>query len=140
MAQGKKIDDQTRAMIVAALTVESAENVAKAFHVAPSTVHRIRNSEPRLKELATIKKAQAEKTMEMFMEQMQSEAQNFVKKALEAIQSEEKLASATLSQIATAMGIVIDKWGKIQTMPDESQSGVILLAPIKGEEEGGVVM
>lgn len=140
MAQGKKVDEQTRAMIVAALTVESAENVAKAFHVNPSTVHRIRNSEPMLRELASQKKELAAQSMEMFMEQMQAQAQEFVQKALVAISSEAKLEAATLSQIAVAMGIVIDKWGKVQNLGNENESGVVLLAPVKDDEEGGVVM
>ena len=138
MAQGKKVDEQTRAMIVAALTVESAENVAKAFHVNPSTVHRIRNSEPMLRELASQKKELAIQSMDVFMERMQTQAQEFVQKALVAISSDAKLEAATLSQIATAMGIVIDKWGKVQAAADEAQSGVVMLAPIKGEDEGGV--
>lgn len=138
MAQGKKVDDQTRAMIVAALTVESAENVAKAFHVAPSTVYRIQASEPMLKELAMQKKEDAVKSMEAFMDGMREQAQNFVQKALAAISSEAKLEAATLSQIATAMGIVIDKWGKVQNLGNENESGVVLLAPVKDDEEGGI--
>lgn len=140
MAQGKKVDDQTRAMIVAALTVESAENVAKAFHVAPSTVYRIQASEPMLKELAKQKKEDAVKSMEAFMDGMRNQAQAFIEKALVSISSEAKLEAATLSQIATAMGIVIDKWGKVQAMSEGNDSGVVLLAPVKSDDESGVVM
>ena len=139
--QGKKIDDRTRAMIVTALSSgENAKNVARAFGVSETSVRRIRDKEVDMVALADEKRAAIAQTMDDYLEQERERAQGFISKALDYLSNEEKLAAATLSQIATAMGIVIDKWGKVQNLGGENESGVVLLAPVKDDEESGVVM
>ena len=139
--QGKKIDDRTRAMIVAALTAgECVADVARAFDISETSVRRIRDKEVDMAELVAEKRAVVAQTMDDYLEQERDRAQGFISKALDYLSSEEKLAAATLSQIATAMGIVIDKWGKVQAMSEGNDSGVVILAPVKEDEESGVIM
>ena len=139
--QGKKIDDRTRAALAAALTAgENPKDLAKAFGVSESTVRRIRDNEVDLMELGAKKREIIALTMDEYLEQERERAQTFISKALDYLCSDEKLALAPLNQIATAMGIVIDKWGKVQAFTDEAQSGVVVIAPVKGEDEGGVMM
>ncbi len=139
--QGRKIDDRTRAMIVIALSAgENTRDVAKAFGVSERSVRRIREREVDMTALAAEKRAAIAQTMDDYLEQERERAQGFISKALDYLSNEDKLAAATLSQIATAMGIVIDKWGKVQNAADGSESGVVILAPTKEEDSEGVVM
>lgn len=139
--QGRKIDDRTRAMIVTALSAgENTRDVAKAFGVSERSVRRIREKEVDMTALAAEKRAAIAQTMDDYLEQERDRAQGFISKALDYLSSDEKLAAATLSQIATAMGIVIDKWGKVQNTTDGGDSGVVVLAPVKEDDESGVVM
>ena len=73
--------------------------------------------------------------MAEYLEQSRAQAQAFIGKALEALADDEKISKATLVQIATAIGIVIDKWGvsKLDAAP-QVRGGVIEIPAVQPEE------
>lgn len=79
--------------------------------------------------------------MAEYIEQSRAQAQAFIGKALKALADDEKISKATLVQIATAIGIVIDKWGTSKLEAPRVRGGVIEIPAVQPEEadEGRVV-
>lgn len=135
MPCGKVTDTATMAAIIAyhqqGATIKST---ADAFGVSRSTVSRVIKEHPEMVKLAEAKHAAASETMDEFLEASRAQAQAFIAKALVTLADDEKIAKATLVQIATAIGIVIDKWGvrKLDAAP-EVHGGVIEIPTVAPE-------
>ena len=61
-----------------------------------------------------------------YMEKQRRDALQFIGKCLDTMSSEEKLANAPINQIASAMGVVMDKFAKKDE--DDGKLGEILKA------------
>lgn len=57
-------------------------------------------------------KKEAKDDVDKYMEKKQKDALKFISKCLDTMSSEEKLSNAPINQIASAMGIVMDKFTK----------------------------
>lgn len=108
-------DEKKKAMIADYVELCSYRRVAEKHGVSASTVMRVCNASPDLLQLATDKKHQNTEDMLAFLDSKRDKAQSFLDACLEIMP--EKLQKATLNQIATAFGIVIDKYIKVQ--PEE---------------------
>jgi len=105
-------DKQKKKIIADYVQLGSYNAAAKANGVADSTVKRIVLSDPEMQRKAEQKKEQNTQDMLAFMDSRKDVAQNVIDQYLKALADPEKLEEATLSQIATALGIVVDKFMK----------------------------
>lgn len=136
MPKGKVIDPATQAAIVAHRVASGSQaETARAFGISSKTVARVLASRPDLVAAARAKKDVEAATMAEYLEQSRAQAQAFIGKALKALADDEKISKATLVQIATAIGIVIDKWGtsKLDAAP-QVRGGVIEIPAVQPEE------
>lgn len=90
----------------------SIRQLAAKYGVSGTTIHNTLKRHPELERMVTQKKE--ENTLEMFayMDSRKEQAQDVIDKYLKALADPEKLESASLSQIATALGIIVDKFTK----------------------------
>lgn len=142
MPCGKVTDTATMAAIIAYHQQGSTiKATAEAFGVSRATVARVIKEHPEMVKLAEAKQAAASETMDAFLEVSRAQAQAFIAKALVALADDDKIAKATLVQIATSIGIVIDKWGvrKLDTAP-EVRGGVIEIPAVSPEADDDKVV
>lgn len=118
-------DKQKKDIIADYIETGSYNATAKKFGVSDKTVKRICVENPNITKKAEQKKEQNTKDMLAYMDSRKEQAQGIIDKYLEKLADPEKLESATISQIATAMGIVVDKFMDNTT---------------KGEDTGGIVI
>jgi len=118
-------DKQIKKIIARYIECGNYSQVAREFNVSVTTVKNHVNSDKKTAKKFKEKKEQNTKDMLAFLESQSDNAQNFVAMALEAIQDPAKLQKASIQTIATAMGIVIDKF--LQTKPKDEDEGVIII-------------
>ena len=118
----KRLTDRQKKKIVADyLELQSYNATAKENGVSKDTVKRVVLNCEEFAQKAQQKKEQNTADMLEFMDSRKGVAQGVIDKYLKALADPEKLDQATLSQIATALGIVVDKFTKdIQKQPDTS--------------------
>ena len=86
--------------------------VGRMNGVSDKTVKAIVKADPETSRISEQKKKQNTLDMLQYMEDRRKKAQNVMDVYLEALSDPEKIKSASLSQIATAFGIIIDKFVK----------------------------
>jgi len=118
-------DKQRKGIIADRIEGMSIRKLAKKYEVSTTTIQRTIRSNPEVAQKVTEKKEQNTQDMLAFLESQSDNAQAFVAMALEALQDPSKLQKASVQTIATAMGIVIDKF--LQTKPKEEDEGVIII-------------
>lgn len=108
-----RLTDKQKKKIVADY-VESGNYRATARKngVATDTVRRIVLADGQIVQKAMQKKNQNTLDMLEYMDSRKNEAQAVIDKYLKALADPGKLEDASLSQIATALGIVVDKFTK----------------------------
>ncbi len=107
-------DKQKKKIIADYVQIGSYNAVAKINGVSPNTVKNIITSEENADFAKNCKKKKEENTADMlsYMDEKKDKAQKIIDVYLDKLLSEEKLETASLSQIATALGIIIDKFTK----------------------------
>lgn len=135
----KHLSDREKKQIIAEYIACGSYNaVAKKYRIADTTVKRIVERDPEMQRKAEQKKAENTTDVLAFLDLKKKDACLFIEKALEALCSTEKIAAAPLSQIATAMGIVIDKFTanglKAGISPDSTEDDPLTQA-LKEEAE-----
>lgn len=107
----KHLTDKQKKQIVADYVEMGSYNaVAKKHKVADSTVKKIVNADPEMQRKAEHKKEKNTATILAHMESKKDVVNEIITKGLDALNSAEKLADATPSQITTALGTLIDKF------------------------------
>lgn len=123
----KRLDDLTRKMIVADyLTTRNYSETGRRFGVADQTVKRVVESCPEIVEKLEEKNRENMENVLQFMAARQKVVCEIIGKGLDALNDREKLATATPSQITTAIGTLIDKWTQMQQMGDSHEVTVEL--------------
>ena len=84
--------------------------LAAKYGVSRTTISRVLKSDPDMCQKVTKKRAKNTISILAFMESQKNDVCRVISSLLKAINDPEKIADATLNQIATAMGIVIDKY------------------------------
>lgn len=118
----KRLSDRDiKAMIALYIEGESMRSLSRRFHVAASTVKRAIDRSEGVVERAREK--QEANTLEMlaFMDSRKQKAQSFIDQCFESLQDEEKFQKASLQQIATSLGIIVDKFTSIQKSDEATQ-------------------
>lgn len=107
----RALTDKKKKKIVADyMLTNSLGEAAKLNHVCKSTVSRLIKKDTEAVELATRKKEQNSLDMLAYMDSAQEKVESIVEKYLEALGDPQKIEDASLQQVATSMGILIDKW------------------------------
>ena len=107
----ERLTDEKRKKIIADYAESgSYKATAKRFGVADNTVRRICKNEPEMSRKVAQKKAENTADMLSFMDSRKRKAQNVIDNCLDILP--EKLEEASAAQVATVMGITIDKFLK----------------------------
>ena len=128
-------DKQKKDIIADYVETGSYNATAKKFGVALNTVKKICTQNADIAQKCKQKKEQNTADMLAYMDSRKEQAQGIIDKYLEKLAAPEKLESATILQIATAMGIVVDKFMD-NTKKGENAEGVTILNDIPKPGKG----
>lgn len=123
-------DKQKKQIISERIKGASLGDLAKKYHVAKSTIARTCNRDPETVRKATEKKEQNTKEMLEYMDGQKGKAQELLSKIIEALGDPEKLARANVRDLATAYGIIADKF--LQASPKANDEALRKAAEILG--------
>lgn len=111
-------DEQKKKIIADYVESGSYRATAKRFGVSAMTVRSVCTGNTETVRKCTQKKEQNTADMLAYMESRKEQAKGIIDSYLEALADPEKLEKTPIQQIATAMGIVVDKF---VTQPAESR-------------------
>lgn len=135
-----KLTDKERKQILAhyAETQNYAET-ARLAGVSRTTVQRVVKNMPNVGEIVQQKKEQNTKDVLGFMQTQKDTVCKLVKSYLDAMLDPEKIAKANVVQLATALGILIDKFTAQDEKPADTSLMEALLNAVKGGGNGDTV-
>lgn len=103
-------DKQKKRIIAESVNGSSTRALAAKYGVSQTTIRRVLKSDPKLSRKVSQKKLANTESVLAFMDSKKNDVCGLIDKLLEAMSDDEKLANATVNQLATAMGIIIDKY------------------------------
>ncbi len=133
-----KLTDKQRKKIVAeSVSGSSMTALAKKYGVSTATIHRVVHGDEKLKEKVEQKKAENTQSVLAFMDSKKQTVCDLIDKLLAAMSDEDKIAATPLNQLATAMGIVIDKYtaGETPKTADTAANNLFEAIEAIGEED-----
>ena len=113
MGAQRLTDKQKKKIIADYVQLQNYTKTAKLNDVAESTVRKIVKNNPDCANQCGIKKEQNTKDMLSYMDSKKERVQEIIDVYLGVLTDPEKLEGATLQQITTALGTLIDKWALI---------------------------
>lgn len=121
---GAHLSDRTRKKIIADRISDnmSFRRLAKKYGVSEYAIRKVLESDPQLTQKIAEKKEQNSKDMIAFLDEQKLSAQEFILLAMEKLKDPDKLEKTGIQSIATAMGIIIDKF--MPTTKQEKNEGV----------------
>ena len=117
----KFTDKQIKNIIADYAECGNYTKVAKKYKTSRTTITRIVNSDPDMNEKVRIKKEENAQTVLSHLEDKTKDVCSVIDEMLKALNNKEKLDRANVLQIATALGIVIDKFANISTTNDNGK-------------------
>lgn len=106
----KLTDKQRKKIIAESVNGSSIRALAAKYGVSTTTIQRVLKSDTELTQKVVQKKAENTVSILAFMDSKKNDVCALIDKLLAAMADDDKLAAATVNQLATAMGIVIDKY------------------------------
>lgn len=106
----KLTDKQRKKIIAESVNGSSIRALAVKYGVSTTTIQRVLKSDTELTQKVAQKKAENTVSILAFMDSKKNDVCALIDKLLAAMADDDKLAAATVNQLATAMGIVIDKY------------------------------
>lgn len=106
----KLTDKQKKKIIAESVNGSSIRALASKYGVSTTTIQRVLKSDTELTQKVAQKKAENTVSILAFMDSKKNDICALIDKLLAAMADDDKLAAATVNQLATAMGIVIDKY------------------------------
>jgi len=106
----KLTDKQKKKIIAESVNGSSIRALASKYGVSTTTIQRVLKSDTELTQKVAQKKAENAVSILAFMDSKKNDVCALIDKLLAAMADDDKLAAATVNQLATAMGIVIDKY------------------------------
>lgn len=119
MSAKRLTDRQKKKIIADYVQLQSYTRAAKLNDVAESTVRKIVKDNPKCADLCALKKEQNTQDMLSYLGSKREEAQDLLGLYLKAMADPDKIAEATLPQLSTAFGTIVDKFAMLG-----GQSGV----------------
>lgn len=130
MAQKSKFTDRQKKNIVKMyVECQNYSAVAKKYGCSDTTVRRIVESDPDVLEKVEEEK---ERNMQTVTEHMQKQTEKvcvLLDLLIARMADEDKLDAATVVQLATTFGILVDKYTKNDVKSDEDDGGGVILLP-----------
>ncbi len=125
-----RLTDKQKKMIIADYVELGSYNaVAKRHGVSFDTVKRIVNNEPQIVKKTEQKKEENTLDMLAYMDSKKEQAQGIIDLYLSALANPEKLEKASVNNIATALGIIVDKFtGATKNIPANNSANMQSLA------------
>lgn len=112
-------DRQKKKIIADYVELQSYNAVAKKNNVTHQTVKRVVSASPEFTKIAQQKKEENTADVLAYMDEHKDLVCSFIGLGLKALNNPDKIDSANLTQITTAMGTLIDKWALISGAPVE---------------------
>ncbi|MBQ8793942.1 MAG: hypothetical protein IJZ63_04265 [Clostridia bacterium] len=107
----KLINDKVKKQIIAeAVAGSSSRAIAAKYGVSYTTVLRLIRKESDFKNKVEAQHAENTASVLAFMDSQKNDVCELIKKLLDAMNDPKKIANMSLVQLATTMGIVIDKY------------------------------
>ncbi len=106
----KLTDKQRKRIIADRVDGLSLRKLADKYHVSVSTIRNVIGSDTQIAQMCTQKKEQNTLDMLAYMDSKKEQAQGIIDLYLSALADPEKLERASINNIATALGIIIDKF------------------------------
>ena len=106
-----KLNDKKRKMIMAdRVEGMSLRSLARKYGVSATTIRRTLESDKEVANLVTQKKEENTVAVLAYMDGKKKDVCEILDKLLEAVKDEEKIKRTPLNQLATTIGILIDKF------------------------------
>ena len=123
---GKRLSDRTKKRIIAdRIDGMSLRALAAKYNVSYYAVQKTVNSDPKLTQKISQKKEQNTLDMLAFLDEQKASAQEFVLMAMQALKDPEKLNRTGAQALATAMGIIIDKFTPVEKKAEDEGVTII---------------
>ena len=132
----KLTDKQRKKIIAESVNGSSIRALAARYGVSTTTIQRVLKSDTTLTQKVAQKKAENTASILAFMDSKKNDVCGLIDKLLAAMGDEDKLAAATVNQLATAMGIVIDKYTARETPQSSGAKKNNLLEALAACREG----
>lgn len=134
-----KLTDKQRKRIIAEYVEggTSQRKLAEKYHVSPYLIRSILSEDKNLTQKISHKKEENTQSVLAFMDSKKQTVCDLIDKLLAAMGDEDKIAATPLNQLATAMGIVIDKYTAGETLKTADTAANNLFEAIEaiGEED-----
>lgn len=115
----KLTDRQHKQILARYAETQSYTRVAKEFGVSVTTIRRHCNGDKATLNKVTRKKEQNTLDMLAYMDARKNVAQSLCDKIMEAMQDPETISHASMRELATAFGIIVDKFTQNNRPSDE---------------------
>lgn len=112
-------DKQKKKIIADYVQLQSYRAAARQNGVSDATVRKIVKGDPESSQKCALKKEENAQDMLSYMDSKKERVQEIIDVYLGVLTDPEKLEGATLQQITTALGTLIDKW----TVIDDRKKG-----------------
>ncbi len=132
----KLTDKQKKKIIAESVNGSSIRALASKYGVSTTTIQRVLKSDTELTQKVAQKKAENTVSILAFMDSKKNDVCALIDKLLAAMADDDKLAAATVNQLATAMGIVIDKYTARETPQSSNAKKNNLLEALAACREG----
>ncbi len=133
----KLTDKQQKRIIAESVSGASIRALAAKYGVSTTTIQRVLKSDTELTQKIAQKKAENTQSVLAFMDSKKQTVCDLIDKLLAAMGDEGKIAATPLNQLATAMGIVIDKYtaGETPKTADTAANNLFEAIEAIGEED-----
>lgn len=120
-----KLNDMQKKKIIAErIDGATIRALANKYEVSTTTIQRIVNdNSEEIKQKVTIKKEENSQEILAYMDENKDKACNIIGKILNELDDECRIASTPLNQLATVMGIIIDKFSTTELTKGASKDG-----------------
>lgn len=119
MGAQRLTDKQKKKIIADYVQLQSYRAAARQNGVSDATVRKIVKGDPESSQKCALKKEENAQDMLSYMDSKKERVQEIIDVYLGVLTDPEKLEGATLQQITTALGTLIDKW----TVIDDRKRG-----------------
>lgn len=106
-------DKQKKKIVADYVQLQSYRAAAKLNDVSDATVKKVVKEDPESARLCAQKKRENSQDMLSYLESKRGEAQNLLGLYLQAMADTDKIAEATLPQLSTAFGTIVDKFAML---------------------------
>lgn len=111
-------DKQKKKIVADYVQLQSYRATAKLNDVSDATVKKVVKEDPESARLCAQKKRENSQDMLSYLESKRVEAQNLLSLYLQAMADPDKIAEATLPQLSTAFGTIVDKFAVLDGQSD----------------------